>query len=312
MGADAAIAAIAARQHGAVGRAQLVAAGVSAEAIKHRVATGRLTALHRGVYSVGPTHTPLTSLMAATLACGSTAVLSHHAAAALHGIRPARGGPIEVTVTKGHARKRRGLRIHRARAVERTTVHGIPVTTVARTLRDLAGDLNERELGRAVEEAQIQRKLDHLSLVDAVDEARGRRGARALRAAAQHEARLTRSEAERRVLELVRAAELPAPRTNARLGRYEVDFVWPTDRLVVEVDGYAYHSTREAFERDRRKDADLLGAGYRVLRVTWRQIAKEPEAVVARLARSLSAVPAPARPPAAAAPRGCPPDRRRW
>jgi very-short-patch-repair endonuclease len=99
---------------------------------------------------------------------------------------------------------------------------------------------------------------------------------------------MTRSEAERRLLELVRAARLPAPATNRRLHGHEVDFVWRPQRLVVEVDGYAFHSSRSAFERDRRRDADLIREGYRVIRLTWRQLTREPEAVVALLARALA------------------------
>ena len=291
--------------------AQLRAAGATRNAVAHRVASGLLTRLHRGVYRLGPTHTTLTSPMAAVLACGPTAVLSHHAAAALHGIRPARPGAIDVTVTRGHPGSRPGIRVHRGR-LDRTVVNGIPVTTVPRTLLDLAAALPERELDRAIEEAQIRRKLDLASLTDAVHEGRGHRGARALRAAAAKatEPQLTRSEAERRLVELIRRAELPRPNTNARLGGYEVDALWPAERLVVEVDGFAFHGGREAFERDRRKDAELLGAGYRVLRVTWRQIAHAPEAVVARLALALSAGRAPARPPVAAAPPGS--RLRRW
>ena len=288
---DALVAEIAARQHGVVTTAQLAAAGLGRRAVAHRVKHRRLTPLHRGVYLVGPNHTSLTSPMAAVLACGPTAVLSHHAAAALHGIAPERTGAIDVTVPSGRPESRPGVRVHRTRhlaSADVTEERGIRVTTVARTLVDLAGELPARELRRAVEEAQIQRKLDHLSLGEAVDQARGRRGVAALRAAVQTaEPKLTRSEAERRLLRLVEAAYLPRPATNVRLGRYEVDALWHGERLVVEVDGFAFHSTRAAFERDRRRDAELQAAGYRVMRVTWRQLADEPEAVVARLAAAL-------------------------
>ena len=284
---------MAARQHGVVSRRQLRAAGVTPDAVKHRLADGRLTRLHRGVYRLGPTHTAFTSPMAAVLACGRTAVLSHHAAGWLHGIRPEPRGSLDVTVTSGHPESRPGIRVHRAREVDRVVVSGIPVTTVPRTLLDLAVEVSERELRRAIEEAQIRRKLDHASLTDAVQQAGGHRGARALRAAAAAtaEPQLTRSEAERRLLELIRKAELKRPRTNARIGAYEVDFVWPAERLVVEVDGFAFHGGREAFERDRRKQADLTAAGFRVSRVTWRQLVREREAVAAKLGAALSAAP---------------------
>jgi predicted transcriptional regulator of viral defense system len=306
---DAIIAAFAARQHGVVSQRQLAAAGVSWEAVRHRVKTGRLTRLHRGVYRVGPTHTALTSPMAAVLACGPTAALSHHAAAALHGITRPRAGPIDVTVRSGQPRSRAGIRVHRA-TVEVVTVQGIPVTTVARTLRDLAAELSQRDLQRAVEEAQIQRKLDHASLARAVDRAAGHRGARALRATTSDVA-MTRSEAERRLVELIRRAGLPEPQTNKRIGGWEVDAVWPAEGLALEVDGFAFHSTREAFERDRLKHADLAAAGWRVSRVTWRQLVDEREAVVARLTRALSGPRGSGRPPAAAGPPGFPRDPQR-
>jgi very-short-patch-repair endonuclease len=254
------------------------------------VAHGRLTPLHRGVYRVGPLDGPFTGVMAAVLACGPRAVASHDAAAHLHGFREWRGA-VDVTVPEGQRRHRPGVRVHRRplEADEVTTAHGIPVTTPERTIRDLAAATTTRELARAIEEAQIQRRLDEASLARAVRRAAGRRGARALRAAAPEDApSLTRSEAERRLLELIRASGLPRPVTNARVARYEVDALWPEERLVVEVDGFAYHGGRGAFERDRRKDADLLAAGHRVLRVTWRQLADEPHAVVARVASALA------------------------
>lgn len=232
--------------------------------------------------------------MAAVLACGETAVASHHTAAELHGIRPVRPGPIDVTVPCGKPRSREGISAHRSalRPDDVMRTQGIPTTTPKRTIRDLAAGLPDRELRRAIEEALVQRKLDRPSLADAVDEARGQRGAAALRAAAEgvsgEAARLTRSEAERRLLELIDAAGLPRPRTNVRIGRSEVDAVWWKERLVVEVDGFAFHGHRAAFERDRRRDADLAARGLRVIRVTWRQIADEPEAVIARLAAALA------------------------
>jgi very-short-patch-repair endonuclease len=310
---DPIIAQLAARQHGVVARRQLLAAGVSPSAIKVRVENRRLTPLHRGVYRLGETDTRLTQLAAAVLAGGAGAVLSHHAAAELHGFRGPRAGPIDVTVPADHARHRPGLRMHRGR-VDAVKVHGIPVTTPARTILDLATELTARELRRAIEEAQIQRKLDPHSLTDAVDQAAGHRGARALRAAANHthEPRLTRSEAERRLLDLIDRAGLPRPQTNVRVASWEVDAVWPAERLVVEVDGFAFHSTRDAFERDRRKETELAAAGYRVARVTWRQIAREREAVVASLARALSPPPGSWRPPAGAAPPGSPLGPPRW
>jgi very-short-patch-repair endonuclease len=196
-------------------------------------------------------------------------------------------------VIDGHARSRPGIRVHRLRSLDPADVtrrEGIPVTTPARTLLDLAGVLDPSDLARAVEEAEVQRLVTRRQLTDIV--ARNRQpGAKALREALRRydEPAMTCSEAERRMLRLIRAARLPRPRTNALIGRHEVDFLWPAERLVVEVDGFAFHSTRRAFEHDRARDADHHRAGYRVIRLTWRQIAHEPEAVVATIAASLNA-----------------------
>ena len=154
------------------------------------------------------------------------------------------------------------------------SVHnGLTLTTPARTLHDLAPVLSRADLERAAEEAVIR------GLVTAKEVPR--------RCAVFSEPGLTRSEAERRLQRLIRAAKLPRPVTNVKVAGWEVDVFWPAARLVVEVDGYAYHGNRAAFERDRRKDATLTAAGYTVIRVTWRQIKEEPLAVVALIARLL-------------------------
>jgi very-short-patch-repair endonuclease len=271
VGGDREVLRIAMRQQLLATTAQLAAAGLGRHAIAHRVQTGRFTRYHHGVYLVTPVPAPFTPHMAAVLACGDSSVLSHHAAAALWGIREWHGD-IDVTVTRGQPRSRRGVRVHRARLDdrERTRHHGIPITTPARTLRDLAPLIPRRDLDRAVEQAIIMRLPGHAELE------------------IEHPPSLTRSEAEARLLELIRAAELPAPLTNVRVHGYEVDLYWPAHRLVLEVDGFAYHSSRAAFERDRLKDARLAAHGVRVSRVTWRQLAGTPEAVLARLAAALA------------------------
>lgn len=290
---DPALATIAARQLGLVTAADLAAAGLTRGAVARRIASGRLRLLHRGVFVVGPLLVPNARELAAVLSCGSTAVLSHHSAAALWGIRPGTEGDVDVTVAR-QLRARHGIRIHRVRAFEPqdvTSRHGIPVTTPARTLLDLAGGLNRHGLARAVEEAQVHRLVSHAGLQALLARSRGRRGAATLRAVLQagHEPAFTRSEAEAMLLALIRKARLPTPEVNVQIGGYEVDFLWRTRRLVVEVDGFAYHSTRAAFERDRRKDADLQALGLRTTRLTYRQIAREPEATIARLAMNLHA-----------------------
>jgi very-short-patch-repair endonuclease len=276
---EAVIRALAARQHGVVTGAQMKAAGWSQRVIEHRAATGRLTRLHRGVYLVGPTATPYTAEMAALLTCGvERSALSEATAGAVWGLGP-KPAVVEIAVT-GNVRQRNGMRVHRVARLDATTRHGLRVTTPARTLADLASRLTPRDFERAVNEALVQGLTTHAQLTAALPS----RSSRALVA----EPTLTRSEAEERLQHLIRRARLPRPRPNVRVGPYEVDFLWPLQRLVVEVDGYAFHSTRTAFERDRAKDAALVAQGYRVIRVTWRQIVHEPEAVIARLAAALT------------------------
>lgn len=273
--ADRMVRAFARSQHGVVTTAQLAAAGLHRNAIAGRVARGVLRRTHRGIYVVEDG--PFTSFNAAVLACGGAAVLSHRAAAVVWGLLDAEPGPVDVTVTEGHRRSRPGIRVHQAPA-DRTTRHGIPITTPQRTLADLATTATQRDLERALNEAQIQR----LPLP-------ARSSSRALNAALDDHPGMTRSEAERRLLRLVRQAGLPRPRTNAKVCGYEVDLHWPDHGLVVEFDSWTYHSTRAAFERDRRRDADLQLAGNRVMRVTHRQLAGDALGLVARLASALAA-----------------------
>lgn len=267
---DEAIAALAARQCGVVTTAQLAAAGLNRNAVAHRVANGRLTPLHRGVYQVGPIAAPRTREMAAVLATGG--VLSHHSAAAIWGIRPPHDGDVHITTTSA-VRSREGIRVHRSASLAAAVHDGLPLATAARTIHDLAPLLPRHELDRAIEEAEIRKLITRDELRPAL------RGT--------DEPRFTRSEGERRLLALVRAAKLPVPLTNTKVAGWEVDAFWPRHKLIVEVDGFAYHGSRAAFERDRRKDAALTQAGYRVLRVTWRRLVHEPHAVVALLARLL-------------------------
>jgi len=283
--------ALARAQHGCVTAAQLAAAGVGRRAIGSSLATGGLRRIHRAIYVVGPVEAPHARAMAALLAVGPHAVLSHHTAAA-HYALVSEPTAIDVSTTARGARPRQGVHVHHTSRLPHGDVrlyHRLPLTSPERTLVDLAATLSGNALQRLVEEAQVRRLVTRATLTAAVARHRDRPGVRALRAAlSDHAPSLTRSEAERRLLELVRAAGLPAPRTNVRIGPYEVDFFWPDHRLVVEVDGYAFHSGRAAFERDRIRDADLQNRGLRVLRVTWHQLATAVPAVVARLATALA------------------------
>lgn len=291
-----AIAALAARQHGVVTRRQLVEAGLSTAAIDGRVKAHRLRVLQVGVYLVGPVSPPLAREMAAVLACGEGALLSHRSAAVLWQLRPdpSPTALVDVTVIARDRGRRRGIRVHRAQARlpadEATTRRRIPITTPARTLLDLAPELRARELEAALAEAKRRRLTTDRKLLALVARYPGRRGVRALRDLLERDERpaLTRSEAEERFLALIRSAELDAPDVNVTVGPYEVDFLWRREALIVEVDGFAYHSDRNAFEGDRRRDADLAARGYTVVRVTWRQIVEAPAAVLTRVAQALA------------------------
>jgi very-short-patch-repair endonuclease len=267
---DGAIAALAARQHGLVTTAQLAAAGLGRRAIAHRVASGRLVRRHRGVYQVGPTAAPLSPQMAAVLACGATAALSHQSAAAIWGFGQ-REGLVRVTVEGDSARSRRGIRVHHTLSLRAAVIHGLPVTDPARTLRDLRTVLTGAQHDRAGEQAHI------LGLVIAD-------GA--------PEPDFTRSDGERRLKALCKAAHLPLPRMNAIVAGWEVDAHWPAHRLIVEIDGWNFHSSRRAFERDRHKDAQLTATGQRVIRITHRRLTHQPHTVTAQLAALLAATPA--------------------
>jgi very-short-patch-repair endonuclease len=281
------VVALAARQHVVVSTEQLLELGFGRYRIRRRLAAGWLTRLHRGVYRVGPQPGLWTAEMAALLACGPQAVLSHRSAGAVWRVASRDAAVVDVAVSGTQVRSRDGIRVHRfelARADvrERETLR---VTSPARTLLDLAAVLPRTELERAVNEAQVLRLVSRAELA-AISR---RPGAGRLRAALRVEPRLSRSELERLMLALVRRVGLPMPVTNARVLGHEVDFAWLDERVIVETDGFEAHSTRAAFERDRARDALLSAHGWRVLRFSWWQVVHEPEVVAARLAVVLAA-----------------------
>ncbi len=278
-------------QHGVVSSEQVARAGLGAQWVRNRVNTGWLLRFHRGVYLVGPLETAHTRLMAATLAAGPGALISHHPAAVLWEWRPPAEGPIDVTIPGRKARHRDGIRIHTTtlHPHDITRRHGIPVTSAARTLLDLAATTTADELDRALNEARLQHRVSSRSLNEQFSRYPHHRGTAALKAAIPQEPKLTRSKAERLMLDLIRKARLPTPEANVRIGGFEADLLWRDQKLVVEFDSWTFHSTRRAFERDRRKDRELQALGYRVLRFTWRELTTEPEAVVAAITRALTA-----------------------
>jgi very-short-patch-repair endonuclease len=291
---DRLIGAVADRQAGVVTRAQLLELGLQRGAISWRIASGLLHLLHRGVYRWGHSlPMPFARFVAAVYACGEGSVLTRHAAAAGWEFRPEPIGRLDVTIVGDRRVRIDAIRTHRTASFsvgDLRTLHGIPITSPARTLLDIAGDLPSRELAAALEQAQIKRLVTRRDLEQTVERASGRAGIPALRALIAEPA-FTRSEAERRLVALLAAAKLARPAFNHIVEGFEVDAVWRPERIVLEFDSYAFHATRAAFIRDRRKDAQLTRAGYLVLRTTWHELTNEPFALIARIAQALHAAP---------------------
>ena len=292
------------RQHGRVARWQLLDLGLCPKAIDRRVSRFRLHVLLPGVYAVGhPASTREGSWMAAVLAGGPGAALSHFAAGAHW--RMLRSAPARTDVTaQRNRRDRAGLRFHRAAlpSDELTILHGIPVTTPQRTLLDIAAVLPlargatrpPRLLEAALNEADALRLWDALSLDDLLARYPRHRGSRGVRLALRWRrggATRTRSDLEDVFLVLVDEAGLPRPELNASLelaGRLiEVDAVWRAQRVAVELDGRPFHATAAAFERDRRRDRELTARGWRAIRVTWAQLVNERHELESDLRRLL-------------------------
>jgi len=275
---DALIARLAANQHGVVTLTQLERAGIRERGRLRRSQAGRLHRVHRGVYAVG--HRGLSKKgiwMAAVLACGPGAVLSHNSAAALWGIEPSRARSFPASSRRaishltvpGEAKSRKGICVHRSRTLfprEVTRRAGIPVTTPSRTLTDLRRLLPRPQFAAALRRAEYL----GLPLDPTLDP--------------DH----TRSELESRFLALCRHHRIPTPAANVRVGPFTVDFLWSRAYLIVELDGYRAHSGRAAFEADRARDVALKALGYDVIRFTWRQLASGPD-VARTLCRLLGA-----------------------
>jgi very-short-patch-repair endonuclease len=269
--ADVVIAEIAARQHGVVARPQILGTGLSPSGISRRVRSGRLHRLHRGVYAVG--HAGVSregGWMAAVLACGEGAVLSHGSAAVLWGLLRPLSGRVDVSVaTRGGRGQRRGIRIHRCRSLssaQRSSRFRIPVTTPARTIEDITGVLAPGVVRRATRQAEIA----------------------GFRLGPGIEADRSRSDLERDFLRLCRRHRIPAPEVNVEIGRWTVDFLWRTEGVAVETDFYGYHRGRVAFRDDRARDLDLRRHGFAVHRFSEEQIDSRPAEVAADLRDALA------------------------
>lgn len=296
---------LARRQHGVVTRAQLLELGLGPDAIHYRAKAGTFRRLYRGVYLAGPIMPPHAREMAAVLACGPAALLADWSAAALWELVPPREdrpAPVHVVTVGRWSADRPGIRVRRVRRLatgDRTERYGIPVTSPARTLLDLAVVAGPRDLERAVARAEREQLVEPDRLQAMAARHKGRRGAPALRAVLERAGgpALTRSEAEDRFLCLVREAQLPPPETNVRVGGYELDFLWPDHGIAVEVDGYRFHSSRSRFESDRRRATRLAARGIQVIPLTWRQIVEEGMATAVQVGQALlRARPGPTRP----------------
>lgn len=293
---------MAASQHLVVGVRQIVELGLSASAVRERVARGRLHRVHSGVVAVVPPNllTRRGHVIAAILACGLGTVASHRSAGGLIDLRVSTRRWVDVTTPGSKGRRRAGIHVHDGLTLtptDVTVIDNIPCTTFARTLLDLTADASVRELERAIDRAEQLRILDMTVIDDVLARASGRHGTSALRAVlSEHRAgsTLTRSELEERFLAICRAAGLPPDGVNLWIpypdgGGAEGDVVWRAARLVVEVDGRDVHTTRRAFESDRRRDQRLMLLGWRIVRFTWRQVIFEPAYVEQTVRRLLVA-----------------------
>jgi len=287
------IATVAGRQHGAIARRQLLASGLSPKAVEYRLRTARLHRVHRGVYAVG--HSRLSQKgrwMAAALTVPG-AVLSHGSAAACWELRPG-SGAIHLTASR-RAAPGRSIVVHRRAlpADERTIRGGVPTTSMARTLLDLAATEGERAFERALREATFRRLTDPLGIPALIARYPGARGtavaARALEAGIYR--KRTRSELENAFLDLLREWGLPLPETNAIVEvagrRFEVDCLWRSRGVVAELDGYGAHLTPDRAEADRERDGLLQAGGMPVHRITSRRIERDADRLQAQLRAAL-------------------------
>ncbi len=277
--------------HGVLTRPQLHGAGITAGEIKRRLGSGALQREHLGVYRVGhraPNREA--SYLAAVLACGQGALLSGRAAAHLLGLIG--GAPPAPEVTAPTERRLDGVLTHRARSGELLRDgmlwNGIPVTTVPRTLVDVAAVLDAEALARACHEAGVRHRTTPSDVEAVLAHRPTSSGARALRAILSGKTRVTLSALERRFLERLDEARLPAPQTNRLVGGRRVDCRWPDRQLTVELDGYRYHGSRHAWEQDRRREREARARGDEFRRFTYGDVFEAPRLMLAELRALLS------------------------
>ncbi len=292
---DRSLAELARGQHGVVAGWQLAELGLSANAACKRVASGRLHRVHRGVFAVG--HALLTQrgrFMAAVLACGPEAWASHYCSGVLWELGLGARRLIDVTTRSARGRARAGIRAHTSSTLtdeDVDVIDGIPCTTLARTLLDIAEDGTRREVERALDRAEHARILDIRAIDDVLSSSNGRRGAKLLCAVLEEHrvgSTLTRNQLEEAFLKTARDADRPPDAVNEWIafpdgGGAEADFLWHAQRLIVEADGRDPHTTRKAFESDRLRDQRLMLLGWRVVRFTWHQVMFDSRTVAATL-----------------------------
>lgn len=289
--ADERILALGQAQHGIVTRWQLVSSGVPRTLIDERVKSARLVRVGHCVYRVPGLDGPHRDVLASVYGFGPHAVGSHQTAGRLHDLLVDITTPVVVSAWRGHPARRDGVELHRVQlpADERTVCDGVPVTSVARTILDLAAVLQNRSFEQAIARGLRLGRVTELELLRIIARYPRRAGAPRLRAilAADQQPAMTRSEAEERFLALIRSGELPVPQVNVRVHGFEIDFYWRSHAVAVEIDGFAYHATPAAQQRDRRRDSTLGAAGIRVLRFTWTDLTTRSQATLVKVALAL-------------------------
>ena len=277
-------------------RRQLQALGLSDRVIDGRLRRAQLHEVFRGVFVLGTRRISRRGRwMAAVLAGGEGALLSHRSAARLWRVIPLAAESVDVTCPPGRVVRRKGIVAHESVVAtdERMVIDGIPVTSIFRTIFDLAAVLRLRELERALHEAELRELRDRVSLPMLLERYPGRRGVKKLRAVLNSDepVGITRNDFEEAFLALIDACGLPRPRMNADLalrGRFfEIDALWGRERVALELDSRGVHGTKKKFESDRQRDRILVAEGWKTMRITWRQMQEEPEAIVADLKLAL-------------------------
>jgi hypothetical protein len=287
---------LARRQHGVVARRQLLGLGFSRRVIAGRLQHGQLHEVFLGIYVVGTRRIGRKGRwMAAVLAAGEDAVLSHRSAARLWRLLPPAAEWVDVACPLGRVVRRKGIRSHELAVAddEQTVIDAIPVTSVFRTIFDLAAVAEKREVERALHEAEVRGLTDRVSLPMLLERYPGRRGTRSLRTLLDSDepVGITRNEFEEAFLALIDAYGLPRPRMNANLalrGRFfEIDALWERQRVALELDSRGVHGTKKRFETDRQRDRILVAEGWKTMRATWRQLQEEPKEIAADLELAL-------------------------